>query len=398
MGPFVPDLISDQLNLLVALLLGIAFGYVLEQAGFSSSRRLAGLFYGYDFTVLRVFFTAAVTAMSGVILLGHFGWLDTDMIFVNPTWLMPTLIGGVIMGFGFIIGGYCPGTSVCAAAIGKVDAMFFVGGGLIGVLGFGEFYPLTKHFYESTSLGAIKVNDSLGISQELFAFLLILLAVVAFIVTSHIEKRVNPDHAPALAFKPWQHIVAGAVLLTVGAIILFLPDRKTNLIEQVSKPEYQLMLNVSAMDVDELAFRIVDKEPRLQIIDIRPAEEYAKQALPGSRNLTLQNFFSKETAPLFSHRHIKKVIVGNDEAGERAACGLLHELGYENYAFLRGGMSAFSQTILQPTEYVPTGTRWDGVVKNFRENARGTILRMIEEGKRSGVKEVKKVKKVQGGC
>ena len=54
MGPFVPDIISDQLNLVVALILGIGFGFVLEQAGFSSSRRLAGLFYGYDFTVLQV--------------------------------------------------------------------------------------------------------------------------------------------------------------------------------------------------------------------------------------------------------------------------------------------------------------------------------------------------------
>jgi len=65
MAPFVPDIISDQLNLIVAFLLGIAFGFVLEQAGFSSSRKLAGVFYGYDFTVVRVFFTAAVTAMSG---------------------------------------------------------------------------------------------------------------------------------------------------------------------------------------------------------------------------------------------------------------------------------------------------------------------------------------------
>jgi uncharacterized membrane protein YedE/YeeE len=125
MGPFVRDLISDQLNLVVALLLGIGFGFVLEQAGFSSSRRLAGVFYGYDFTVLRVFFTAAVTAMSGVLLLGYFGLLDTDAIFVNPTWLLPAIVGGAIMGVGFILGGYCPGTSVCAAAIGKIDAMFF---------------------------------------------------------------------------------------------------------------------------------------------------------------------------------------------------------------------------------------------------------------------------------
>jgi hypothetical protein len=97
MGPFVPELISDQLNLIIALLIGIGFGFVLEQAGFSSSRKLAGVFYGYDFTVLRVFFTAAVTAMSGSLLLAYFGYLDLQSIYVNPTWLMPAIVGGVIM-------------------------------------------------------------------------------------------------------------------------------------------------------------------------------------------------------------------------------------------------------------------------------------------------------------
>src|SRR5512140_669336 len=155
MGPFVPDLISDQLNLVVALILGIAFGFVLEQAGFSSSRRLVGVFYGYDFTVLRVFFTAAVTAMSGVILLGYLGFLDMDAIFVNPMWLRPAIVGGIIMGLGFILGGYCPGTSVCAASIGKVDALFFVGGGLLGVLLFGELFPLYHRFFESTARGPV---------------------------------------------------------------------------------------------------------------------------------------------------------------------------------------------------------------------------------------------------
>jgi uncharacterized membrane protein YedE/YeeE len=97
--------------------------------------------------------------------------LDLDAICVNPTWLYPAIVGGVIMGIGFILGGYCPGTGECAAAIGKIDAMFFVGGGFLGVLAFGELYPMYEKFYESTSLGPIKVYDSLGMSQGLFAFL-----------------------------------------------------------------------------------------------------------------------------------------------------------------------------------------------------------------------------------
>jgi len=238
MGPFVPDLISDQLNLVVAFVLGIGFGLALEQAGFSSSRRLAGVFYGYDFTVLRVFFTAAVTAMSGVLLLGYFGLLDTDAIFINPTWLLPALVGGAIMGVGFVLGGYCPGTSVCAAAIGKIDAMFFVGGGLLGVLAFGEMYPLYKGFYESTSFGSIKVFDSLGISQGMFAFLLIGIAVSAFAATTVIEKRINKKSAPSLNFTSGKHILAGLAVVGLGVIFIFLPDRKTHLIDRVSDPAF----------------------------------------------------------------------------------------------------------------------------------------------------------------
>ncbi len=398
MGPFVPDLISDQLNLVVALLLGIAFGFVLEQAGFSSSRKLAGVFYGYDFTVLRVFFTAAITAMSGVLLLDYFGLLDTDIIFVNPTWLVPTIVGGAIMGVGFILGGYCPGTSVCAAAIGKIDAMFFVGGGLLGVFVFGELYPLYDNFYASTSLGAVKVFDSLGMTQGVFAFILIAIAVGAFAITTLIEKRANKTSAPSFEFKPKKHFAAGTAVVALGVLFIFMPNRKTHLINEVSGTHYISSHSVSTMDVDELAFRIVDHEPNVHIVDIRSAAEYAKLALPGSDNMTLRDFFSKEWAPLFSQRHVKKILLADNETEERTGYLLLQKLGYENLAVLNGGFEAFNKTILSPSTFVPVGTRWDNDVKEFREQARTKILKMIADSRNAGPKVEKKPKKIQGGC
>ncbi len=110
MGPLVVnEIISENTNLFLAFIIGIGFGFVLESSGFSSSRKLAGVFYGYDMVVLKVFFTGAITAMLGLLFFSLFGWVDLNLVYVNPTYLTSAIIGGVIMGAGFIIGGYCPG-------------------------------------------------------------------------------------------------------------------------------------------------------------------------------------------------------------------------------------------------------------------------------------------------
>ena len=398
MGPFVPEPISEQLNLVVALLLGIGFGFVLEQAGFSSSRRLAGVFYGYDFTVLRVFFTAAVTAMIGVILLSYFGLLDTDLIFVNPMWLYPAIVGGIIMGFGFILGGYCPGTSLCAAAIGKVDAMFFVGGGLLGVLIFGEMFPLYKGFFVSSDLGSVKVFQSLGISQGLFAFLMIAMAVGAFAVTTRIERKVAPDSAPSLAFSGFKHTAAGLGVLALGGVLIFLPDYKTSLTRKTTNPAFIMANPVVEMTADELAFRLVDLEPQIKILDLRSADAYTKLPLPGSVNLAQNDLFGREWSSLLSQRRVKKVLVAEDEASERTAYLLACQLGYENFVILKGGFLDFDRTILNSAGYVPMGNRWDEDVRKFREDAKLQLQKMIADNKTPANKTPKKEKSIQGGC
>lgn len=190
MGPLiVNEIISQDTNLLLAFLIGIGFGFVLEANGFSSSRRLAGMFYGYDATVLKVFFTAAITASLGLLFMSLFGWIDLSFIYINPTYLWSTIGGGVIMGAGFILGGYCPGTSFCAAAIGKLDALAFIGGIFIGIFVFTEGFPLWEDFYMAKFMGSPLLNESLNLSRGLLTFLIILVALGMYWVAELAEKR-----------------------------------------------------------------------------------------------------------------------------------------------------------------------------------------------------------------
>ncbi|MBE2196622.1 MAG: sulfurtransferase, partial [Anaerolinea sp.] len=83
---------------IVYLIIGIAFGAVLEMAGFGKSTRLAAQFYFKDLTVLKVMFTGIVVAMLFIFLATGLGLLDYNLIWVNPTYMVPGIVGGLIMG------------------------------------------------------------------------------------------------------------------------------------------------------------------------------------------------------------------------------------------------------------------------------------------------------------
>jgi len=192
MGPLIPNgLIPYEWNNILAILIGIAFGFVLESSGFSSSRKLAGVFYGYDFAVLKVFFTAAVVASIGLYYMDYLGYINIEELYVQPTYLWGAIIGGAIMGVGFVAAGFCPGTAVTSAAIGKIDAIVYIVGIMIGVFIFSEFYTLFQPLYEGSFLGNITVVDYFGVSPYWFIFALTIVALLAFFFTDMIRKRVK---------------------------------------------------------------------------------------------------------------------------------------------------------------------------------------------------------------
>ena len=197
MGPLIPQgLIAGGWDFVIALLLGMVFGFILEASGFSSSRNIVGVFYGYNFVVLRVFFTAVLVCMVGLSYFDYMGWMNMDMIYVLPTFPKPMIIGAVIMGVGFVTAGFCPGTSYTAMAIGKIDAFVFTGGLFLGIFIFSEAFPLIESFYYEGDMGRLTIGEFFGISNQAFTFIFIVMALIAFYVTWLIEKRVRKTINP----------------------------------------------------------------------------------------------------------------------------------------------------------------------------------------------------------
>ncbi|HMA20434.1 MAG TPA: DUF6691 family protein [Gemmatimonadaceae bacterium] len=182
-------LFGEGVSLVVALLIGIAFGWFLERSGMGNARKLAGQFYLRDLTVFKVMFTAIVTAMLGVFWLGWLGVLDVSRVYVPETWIIPQLVGGIVFGFGFVIAGLCPGTSCVAAASGRIDGVVVVIGMFAGVLVTGLLFGRLQGFYESTPRGSLTFPDLLNVSTGLIVFFVTVVAIVGFIVADRIEQR-----------------------------------------------------------------------------------------------------------------------------------------------------------------------------------------------------------------
>lgn len=396
MGPLVPDLIGNELNYVVALVIGIFFGVILEQAGFSTSKKLVGLFYGYDFTVLRVFFTAGVVAMIGVMALVHFGMLDINLIYINPTFIWSAIVGGLIMGIGFVVGGFCPGTSVCAAAIGKVDAILFVAGSFLGVFVFAEGYPLLENLYKAESWGYVRIFDTVGLPQSVFAFLLTAVALTAFWTVSNIEDKVNGIKPKVIKLSPY-YIGLASIGIVIAFSAFILPERKDFLLQKVEDKNYVESFQMKVMTVDELAFRLIDNESKLQIIDFRSEEEYKSFNLPKSFSFTIDNLFEKEAGNILSTKGKINVIVAEDELNARKAAVVAKELGFENISVLEGGLAEFKKQIIDFDEIKSANNIISEDTFRFRTKASQVIPVLIQQN--TGKEPVKKAaKRIIGGC
>lgn len=267
---------SRELGLIAGLAIGFAFGFVLERAGFGRATKLAAQFYLRDMTVFKVMFSAIVTAMLGLVLCDAVGFCDLRAIsqgIASWTYLWPMLVGGFVLGIGFILSGYCPGTSIVAASSGNVDGMVTVGGVMAGSWLYSELmrFPAVADFHVSGERGALFLYDLLPVSPRLIAAAIALAAIAAFVGAEKVEAIFA--RGGAIRLRGSRRLAFGVIGLGAALSIASIP-----IPQSVPAPA----ATPGELAVPQLARTVVESPWAIRILDVRSPEAFAEVRIPGS--------------------------------------------------------------------------------------------------------------------
>lgn len=335
---------SDDARLLTAIVIGGAFGFALERGGFGNARKLAAQFYLNDMTVFKVMFTAILVAMTGVYTLAGLGIVDLSAIWINPTFLWAELVGGFLLGLGFIMSGLCPGTSLVSAASGRLDAVVTVVGIFIGTWMFGatvDWFPGLATLYNAGSYGVSTLPTLFGVSPWIVVLAVVAMAGSAFVLAEKVERifagrRGTLPLTPATR-SPYKFALTGALALFV---MVGTAARRA--------PQPAAAISARPIDAMALATRLVERDPMLVLLDLRGAG--AEKPIPGATVAAPDSTALEALADAVPGR---TTVVVYDATGSRTTVPGDWPKDIE-YRYLRGGRAGWEREIVTPSAEVPT--------------------------------------------
>ena len=332
------ELLGKPGSYLVYLAIGIAFGYVLESSGFNHSPSLAAQFYFKDLRVFKVFFTAIVVGMLMIFLASAVGLLDYNMIWVNPTYLWSGILGGLIMGVGFILGGFCPGTSLVALATLKIDGIFFVIGGLLGVFTFSETVGSFEHFFNGSYYGRLTIMDVFNLPTGVVVILVTLMAVFMLWGGEILETKIGgKDNKNA----PKARYVGAAVLVILAVVVAFIGQPTTqDKWERISAEKEPLLENRDVqIHPGELLDTIHDHKINLIMLDVRSEVDYNLFHLRNARHVNPDEVKDLIHPLIQEPENTVIVLMSNDETNATEAWKILVAESVPNVYILDGGIN-----------------------------------------------------------
>jgi len=153
-----------------------------------------------------------------------------------------------------------------------------------------------------------------------------------------------------------------ALLVLLSLILAFLPLTANR--SFTVKPDFLLtgvLDEATSFTVDQVADFIVREDTGFLLIDLRSAEEYRKQAIPGAVNVPYSEFIRSDPEKWLGNRQIRTIFYSAGDLESDYALVYARGLGYENSYVLDGGLTEWITTVIK--------TKFTGERITARENA-----------------------------
>lgn len=332
----MPESLAGATALVLPLVIGIAFGAILERAGLGDARVIRGQLTGHDFSVVLVMFGAIGTAMLGLLWADVLGFASRNTMAIPPTDLGAQALGAIIFGGGFGMAALCPGTACVAAASGRRDGMAAVAGVFGGTLALPAIWPGVASVVASVPDEGRTLPADLGLPTWAVATIITSMAILG----AMLARRVKPS-APGV---PWWHPrrleVAG---FTLALALVAADGRQAAPPAAIAALAGTIAREEDHVDAVDLARMIREERHGLRIVDLRDGVDTGTYIIPGAEVRSLEDVARLKVKP-------GEFIVLYSDGGAHAAQGwvLMQLRGVTNVRVLRDGMAAWEDEVLTP--------------------------------------------------
>ena len=149
------------MTIILAILLGVFFGFALQRVGATNPQNIINMLRLKDLHLMKAIFFAIGISSALLFILMNIGIIDAGHLSVKSSYI-GVIVGGALLGLGFAVAGYCPGTGLTALADGRKDALFFMGGGFLGAMIYTLVYDSIQGSWLFTKIAGGKVMLAAG--------------------------------------------------------------------------------------------------------------------------------------------------------------------------------------------------------------------------------------------
>jgi hypothetical protein len=232
-----------------------------------------------------------------------------------------------------------------------------------------------------------------------FAAIMSVIAIVAFIGVTLIERKVNKQPIQFSKKIIWRMSFVAVIPFLFIAVSGFTPDKKARIMEYVNNPENYKNCTPHIMDADKLAFEMINNYYQYNIIDVRSPEKFKAYHLPLAINIPLDSMMNREWEGYYKNVFKSNIFYSDDSAQAKKACMLASLLGKANHFVLSTSVDNFRKMFYEPVMPPDGASKDDMNLYYFRLKSGKQLMDLVKSLERFNSKpKVIKFKKAQGGC